>query len=54
MNANAILVAYMIENDTRVTLEDLPVRLAQVRSYKADLYFSTLVAAVVCLTLTML
>ncbi len=54
MNANAILIAYMIENDTRPGLANLPLRLAQVPDYKADVYFSTLVAAALYLTLAML
>ena len=53
MNANAILVAYMIENDTRVERKNLTGQLAKMQRYKDDVYFSTFVAAVLCLTLTL-
>jgi hypothetical protein len=54
MNANAILVAYMIENDMRVAPDGLPMRLAKVRNFRADVYFSTFVAAVAYLALATL
>ena len=53
MNANAILVAYMIDNDTLVARQKLQVRFAKVQRYKDDFYFSTFVAAVLFLTLTL-
>lgn len=54
MNANAILVAYMIENDMRPAPANLPARLAKVPDYSADIYFSTFIAAVAYLTLAVL
>ena len=45
MNANAILVAYMIGNVTRVARENLQGRFKKMQRYDYHVYLSTLVAA---------
>lgn len=53
MNANAILIAYMIYDDTRVARKNLSGQFTKMQRYKYDLYFSTLMATLLVLTLTL-